>query len=173
MKGLTLTEMLIASTIFTLLALGTFQVMDIGRGAWFTGDTSVELRQEIIKAFSRMERELKETRPAQITLGSGTQAASLTFKTPQDNDANGTILDSLGNIEWSPNIVYALNGSGQITRTTTAGVTTILANNVITLLFTRPVTPLNILQIEIIVRKTSPTNKILQDSGIILIKMRN
>ncbi|MCX5710941.1 MAG: hypothetical protein NT060_03110 [Candidatus Omnitrophica bacterium] len=172
MKSFTLIELLFVSIIFTLLIIGVFQVMDVGRGAWFTGDTSIELRQEIIKTFMRMERELKETRPAQVSLGSSTSDTSLTFKIPQDIDGDGTILDSSGNIEWSPNIVYALNGSKQITRTA-SGATTIIANDVTSLLFTRPATPVNILQIDVTANKTTATNKILQDSGEISVKMRN
>jgi len=172
MKAFTLIELLFVSIIFTLLIIGVFQVMDVCRGAWFTGDASIELRQEIIKTFMRMERELKETRPAQISLGSGTTGASLTFKVPQDIDADGTILDSSGNIEWSPNIVYALSGSNQITRTA-SGITTVIANDVTSLLFTRPSTPVDILQVDVTVSKATPTNKILQDSGEISVKMRN
>jgi len=172
MKAFTLIELLFVSIIFTLLIIGVFQVMDVGRGAWFTGDAAIELRQEIIKTFMKMERELKETRPAQISLGSGTQGASLTFKIPQDIDGDGTILDSSGNIEWSANIVYALNGSNQITRTT-SGATTIISNDVTALLFTRPSTPVDILQIDVSVSKATATNKILQDSGEISVKMRN
>ena len=136
------------------------------------GDVVVELRQEIIKTFMRMESELKETRPAQISLGSGTSGSSLTFKIPQDNNGDGTILDASGNIEWSGNITYALNGANQITRTA-SGLTSILANNVVSLQFTRPTSPVNILQIDITVRKTSVLGTQLQDTGQIMIKMRN
>jgi prepilin-type N-terminal cleavage/methylation domain-containing protein len=172
MKGFTLVEILVATLILTLLIMAAFQVMEAGRSSWFTGDTSVQLRQEIIKTFIRMERELKETRPSQINLGSGTSGASLIFRIPQDNNADGTILDANGNVEWSDTITYALNGANQITRTA-SGNTTIIANNVIGLQFTRPVSPVNILQIDITVRKTSILNRIIQDTGQIMVKMRN
>jgi prepilin-type N-terminal cleavage/methylation domain-containing protein len=172
MKGFTLVEILVATAIFTILILAGFQVMEVGRSFWFTGDVTVELRQEIIKAFMRMEAELKETRPAQISLGSGTSSSSLTFKIPQDNNGDGTILDASGNIEWSGDITYALNGANQITRTA-SDITTIIANNVISLMFTRPTSPVNILQIDITVRKASAIGRQQQDSGQIMIKMRN
>jgi len=172
MKGLTLIEILVATVIFTILIFAVFQVMEVGRSSWFRADVVVELRQEIIKTFMRMESELKETRPAQISLGSGTSGSSLTFKIPQDNNGDGTILDASGNIEWSGNITYALNGANQITRTA-SGLTSILANNVVSLQFTRPTSPVNILQIDITVRKTSVLGTQLQDTGQIMIKMRN
>jgi len=172
MKGFTLVEILFVSLIFTLLILAAFQLMETGRSSYFTGDVSVQLRQEIIKTFMRMERELKETRPSQINLGSGTSSSSLTFRIPQDNDGDGTILNSSGNVEWSGNITYALNSSHQITRTA-SGLTTIIANNVINLQFTRPISPVNILQIDITVQKTSALGRLRQDSDQIIIKMRN
>jgi Tfp pilus assembly protein PilV len=173
MKGLTLVETLVAVSIFLILILAVFAVMDVGRSTWSTGDVSVELRQEIIKAFMTMERELKETRPTQQSVpNDGLPYTSITFRVPQDNDNDTTILDSAGNIEWSGNIVYALNGNNQITRTA-SGVTTILANNIVTLQFTRPTTPGNLLQIDITARKVSALRRTLQDTGQIIIKMRN
>ncbi len=171
MKGFTLIELLVAVGVFLILILAIFAVMGVGRGAWFTGDVSVELRQEIIKAFMTMEKELRETRPSRIRgLRSGESNSSLTFIIPQEN--NGTILDAFGNILWSGDITYALNGANQITRNA-SGVTNILANNIVTLNFTRPDSPLNILQIDITARKTSLTGRLTQDAGQIIIKMRN
>ena len=100
-KGFTLLEVLIATSIFLIFVIAASAVMDVGRSAWFTGDVAVELRQEINKAFMYMEKDLEKTRPAEISLASDSSSTSLTFKIPQDNDADGTILDSNGNIEWS------------------------------------------------------------------------
>jgi len=172
MKGFTLIEVLFGVAIFLILILAIFAVMNVGIGAWFTGDVSVELRQEIIMAFTAMEKELKETRPAQISLTIGTSSPSLTFKIPQDNNNDGTILDSFGNIEWSGNITYALNGANEITRTA-SGVTSVLAHNVVNLQFSRPTSPVNLLQIDITARKVSAQGKTVQDAGQIMIKMRN
>ena len=172
MKGFTLVETFVSTVILIMLFLAVFQLMDVGRGSWFTGDTVVELRQEIMKAIMKMDFELKKTRPAQISLGSGASSSSLTFKIPQDNNGDGTILDASGNIEWSNNITYALNGTNQITRTV-SGVTSIIANDVISLQFTRPASPVDILQIDIIARKTSVIRRQVQDTGQIIIKMRN
>ncbi|MFA6378348.1 MAG: prepilin-type N-terminal cleavage/methylation domain-containing protein [Candidatus Omnitrophota bacterium] len=172
LTGFTLVEILIAVSILTALILAAFQLMDVGRSSWFTNNISVELRQDIIKAFASMEKELKETRPSLVSLGAGDTSTILTFKIPQDIDGNGTILNSSGIIEWSDNILYARNSSGQIIRTTPTA-TTILANNVTALQFTRPVSPLNLLQIDMTVQKTSASGQQLQDTGQIIIKMRN
>ncbi len=172
MKGFTLVEILVVTAILVALMFGAFQVMETGRFSWLSGDASVEIRQDIIQAFMWMERELKETRPAQISLGSGTTSASLTFNMPQDNDSDGTVLDSSGNVEWSEDIIYALNGSGEITRTV-SGVTVVIAKNVTNLEFSRPVSPVDILQIDITASKNFAVGKTMQESGQLIIKMRN
>lgn len=172
MKGFTLIETIFAVTIFLLLTLAVFTMMYAGRGAWFTGDVSAQLRQDIIRAFTAMERGLKETRPSQISLAIGASSPTLTFRIPQDNDNDGTVLDSLGNIEWSDNITYALNGANEITKTV-SGVTSLLARNIINLQFTRPVSPVNLLQIDVTARKVSVQGRTIEDTGQIMIKMRN
>lgn len=172
MKGFTLIEVMVVVGIFVFMILAIFGVMDLGRASWFTGGLAVEMRQEIIKPFMTMERELRETAPSQISLSSGTNSSSITFRAPQDTDGDGDVLNASGNIEWSGNITYTLNASGQITRTA-SGVTSVLANNIITLRFTRPVTPIDILQVDITARRTSSLRRQIQDTGRIEIKMRN
>jgi prepilin-type N-terminal cleavage/methylation domain-containing protein len=172
MKGFTLLEILVALSIFTLLILTIFGVMDLGRASWFTGSTVVDVHQEIIKSFMTMEKELRNTRPAEVSLTSGTSSASITFKIPQDTDGDGDALDASGRIEWSGNITYALNSSGQITRTA-SGAVSILANNIVSLQFTRPVASVDIIQIDITAAKTSLTRRQFQETGQIIIKMRN
>ncbi|MCX5696865.1 MAG: prepilin-type N-terminal cleavage/methylation domain-containing protein [Candidatus Omnitrophica bacterium] len=171
-SGFTLVEILVAVSIFLILIFSVFAAMGVGTRAGFSGDTSVEVRQEIIKAFMTMEKELKVTRPSQIDLRSGTTNTTLTFKLPQDNNGDGTILDAGGNVEWSGNITYALNNANQITRTA-AGVTRILSHDIMSLLFTRTATSVDLLQIDITAQKVSAARRTIQDSGQITIRMRN
>jgi prepilin-type N-terminal cleavage/methylation domain-containing protein len=172
MKGFTLLEILVAVSIFTLLSLAIFAVMDLGRDSWFTGSAVTETHQEITKSFMIMEKEIRETRAAEIDLTSGTSAPSITLKVPQDIDADGDVLDALGRIEWSGNITYALNASNQITRTA-SGATSVIANNIVSLQFTRPVASPDIVQVDVAARKTSFTGRQFQETGQIVIKMRN
>jgi len=170
--GFSLVETLISVSILTFLILSAFQILDVGRGSWFANDVSMELRSDIIKAFASMEKELKETRPSQISLGAGSSSASLTFKIPQDNDNSGTILDSLGGVEWSDNITYSRNQGNQLIRTTSTA-TSILANNITNLQFSRPASPADLIQIDIAVQKDSVAGQQLADIGQIIIQMRN
>jgi prepilin-type N-terminal cleavage/methylation domain-containing protein len=173
MKGFTLVEILVSVSIFLILVVAAFSVMVVGSSAWFTGGTAVELRQEIIKAFMVMEKELKETSPSHCGLASGTSSASIVFELPEDIDQDGTILDLLGFVEFSGNsTTYMLNGANQTTKTR-SGVTTVLANNIASLQFTRPDTPIDIIEIDITAQKKSGNSMIVQESGQIKVKMRN
>lgn len=172
MKGFSLIELIISSCIFIILILAIFQAMDMGRSLWFTADVSTELRQEIIKTITIIEREIKETRPSQTSLQISSNSNTFTFRIPQDNNGDGTILDANGNVEWSANITYTRNAANQITRTDANG-TTILANHITNLLFTRPASPVNIVQIDITANRTTSLGRQIQDTGWIQIEMRN
>lgn len=172
-KGFSFIETIFAVSIFLILMLVTYSVMDTGRKAWFVSDASGELRQNIIRPFMRMEKELKETSPGQVSLLAGSSSSNLTFKIPQDRDLDGTNLDSDGNIEWSDDITYALDlGSNQIIRTV-SGTSAVIASNIVALQFRRPVTSSTRLQIDITARKNTLDRRVIQDAGQIILKMRN
>ncbi len=173
MKGFSLVEILVAVTIFLILMLAAYTVMDVGRNAWFINSVSGGLRQEIIRSFMRMQSELKETGSSEVNLSLGSSNSTLTFKVPQDRDMNGTNLDSNGNIEWSEDITYALDSNAKSITRTALNTTAIIANDIVNLRFSRPVTSSSRLQIDITARKTSAVNREIQEAGQILIKMRN
>ena len=170
MKGFTLLEILIATSIFLMLTAVALSLMLTSNEAWFTGSTSIGLRQEIIKTLLTMEKELKETRASQTNLSIGSTSSSLSFKIPKIT--NGSILDSSGNIIWSNGIAYSLNANKQIIRNDSV-TTTVLGNNVTALNFTRPTAMGNILQINITAQKTSPTRRVFHDTELMSIRMRN
>lgn len=173
MKAFTLVEILVAVCIFFILIGAAFLVLNTGVSAWLAGDVEVQLRRELVKAITPMEKELKLTRAAQTNLASGTTSNTITFAIPADIDNDGTILDSTGQVEWSPDLVtYSLNANGEIVRTTAAG-TTILARNITSLQFTRPVSPVNILQVDISARKQNIKGRVFTDISQFIIKMRN
>ncbi len=166
-------EILVAVSIFLILTLAVYTVVDVGTNSWFINSVSCGLRQEIIRAFMRMEREIKETNPGQVSLSVGDSNSTFTFKVPQDRDMDGTILDSEGDIEWSDDITYALDsGAKRITRTA-LNATAILANDIVDLRFTRSIASSSRLQIDITARKTFATGREIQEAGQIIIKMRN
>jgi type II secretory pathway component PulJ len=181
LTGFTLIEVIVALGIFFILASTAFVVMEAGTSSWFAGDIETGLRREIIKAIIPMERELKLTRASQTNLASGAASNSITFSIPQDNDADGTILDAQANIEWSSDadavapwtITYSLNGNNEIIRTTSTGGVSVLARNIISLQFTRPISPVNILQVDISAQRQNRKGRVFNDVGQLIVKMRN
>lgn len=176
-KGFTVIEVLISAVVISILVLASFAVLNIGRNSWFSGDVQAELRKEMIRAFMAMEREIRETSPAQQSVPFGESRTSITFKIPQDsNDADTTVLDSSGAIEWSGNIVYSLNTSNEIIRTDPSGITLVLARGILSLQFSRsrnPALPQDLIIINITGQKASSVGRIATQTGQLIIKMRN
>jgi len=176
----TLIEALVAAAVFSILVGMTFTVLNTGISSWFMGDAEAELRREIIKALTAMEKELKYTAPAQTDLASGATSASLNFHLP-NRDANGVVIDwdeLTPAIEWSAEVItYELNANGEIIRRSSLGQSSVLARNVISLQFSRtsPPDPFpeDMLRIDITVQKADKKGRLLSDSVQLLVKMRN
>ena len=184
LKGFTIIEVLVSAVIISVLIMAAFAVQDVGRGSWFAGDVRSELRKDIIRAFMAMERELRETRPvsagaaARINLNYGESSNSIAFQIPQDsNDSDTTILDSLGDIEWSGNITYSLNGNNEIIRIDPDGTTRVLARGITGLQFSRnripDDLPNDLLIINITGQKASGVGKLATETGQLIVRMRN
>jgi len=183
-KGFTIIEVLVSAVVISLLILAAFAVLDVGRGSWFNSDVRTELRKEIIRAFMAMERELRETRPvsggpsARISLNYGETSSSISFQIPQDIDGDGMILDVLGEIEWSGNITYSLNGNNEIIRTAPNGTTVLAATRSITgLEFSRHRAPddlpNDLLIINITAQRVSIIGRLAIETGQLIVRMRN
>ena len=176
-KGFTIVEVLVSAVVISILITAAFSVLNIGRGSWFTGDVRADLRKEMIRAFMSIERELRETRPSQQSVPFGESRTSITFKIPQDSaDADTTILDSLGNIEWSGSIIYSRNGSNEIIRTDPLGGTRVLARGNSSLGFSRnrtPALPQDLLIVNITAQKASQVGKVTSETGQLILRMRN
>ena len=171
-KGFSLVEISIAYAVLSVVILGALQLVDVQWKQFQAGELSSSLRMQIITAFSRVEKELKSTQPAQLSLAAGATATTLTFRVPQDGNNDGTVLDANGSLEWSGQITYALSNSGQLTRTT-GGVTTVLANSVTGLTFTRPAAPTDVIRVTVTSGRTTVLGRTLTDTDQISVQMRN
>lgn len=171
MRGFTLVEIMVTSVVLAILIVSLFLVLSIGQRSWLSADVSIQLRQEIARGIINMGQELKESSPAKINLTLNSSSNSITFKIPNDNNGDGSVVDASGNIEWSQNITYSLNASSQVIRAVSGGATTILANNITSLQFTRIQN--EVIRINITASKTSNIGKLVQDTGQIIVKLRN
>jgi hypothetical protein len=158
----------------------TFVVLNAGISSWFSGDAEVELRREIIKALTAMEKELKYTAPAQTNLADGNTAVSLNFHLP-NKDASGVIInwdEFTPAISWSTDVItYELNANEEIIRKVNGGAGSVLARNITGLQFSRTAPPDpfpgNMLRIDITAQKTDKKGRLLTDAVQFLIKIRN
>ena len=172
MKGLTIFEVLVAVLVFSIIAMALGYAVVAGKSALLISDLPTQLRQNVLFAIMPMVRELRQTAPAKINLGEGASSNSVTFKIPHDNNADGVVVDNIGNIEWGGNITYARNGAGQLTRTSGV-VTSVIAPNIATLQFSRPTGEDALIQIDLIVQKADALGRLYQDTEQAIVKMRN
>ena len=168
MKGLTLVEVLVTSVVLAILIVALFLVLNIGQRSWIQGDTNIQLQQEIARGLTVMAKELKETAPKKVRIA----ASTITFNVPQDLNGDGNVVDVDGYIEWSPDIIYSLNGSNQITRTFN-GATSIIANNISVLQFSFVQDEDAVIQVNVTASKISNAGRLVQDTGQTIIKVRN
>lgn len=171
MRGFTLVEIMVTSVILAVLIVALFLVLSIGQSSWLNADVSIQLRQEIARAIIVMGQELNETSPAKINITLNNPGSSIIFKVPQDLNGDGYVVTAAGDLEWSPSIAYSLNASGQIQRAVSGGATTIIANNITALQFTRIQN--DVVRINLVASKASNTGRLAQDSGEIVVKLRN
>ncbi|MFA6357477.1 MAG: hypothetical protein WCY09_02280 [Candidatus Omnitrophota bacterium] len=171
MKGLTLIEILVSTLIFSIIMIAIGLAMVAGKNSLFTSDTPTQLRQNLLFSIMSMTRDLRETSPSKTNLASGTNSNSLTFQVPFDNNSDGIVVDTIGNIEWSGNITYSVNNANQLIRTQ-GPVTSIISPNITTLRFSRPSGEDNIIQIDLTAGKINSTGN-WQDTEQAILKMRN
>jgi len=174
MRGFTLVEILVATVIMSIIMAALFMTLSVGQRSWFSGDAAIELRDQAARAIMTMDKELSVTATKginEISLKNVNDTSNtITFHLPQDNNADGSVVDANGNIEWSGPIIYSLNASNQIIRTF-GGRTSVLANNIVTLQFRR--TADRIIQVDITAQKTPRTGQQIQDKDQAIINMRN
>jgi len=171
-EGLTILEAMITIFIFSLILAVIFGVMTQGRISFYTGNTAIELRQEMRKAIFWMKRELHQSRSTVIqgVPVDGNDYNVITFRIPQDRDGDGDVIDSRGDIEWSDEIRYSLV-NGQVIRRTPNEGSSVLANNIRFLGFRRQ-TP-RILEINIQARKRPLFGPQIEANLITRIALRN
>lgn len=171
MRGLTLVEILVAILIFSILMIAVGLTVVAGKNSLFISDTPTELRQNVLFSIISLSRELRKTTPSKTNLAAGANSNSITFQVPFDNTGDGIVVDTVGNIEWSSNITYALNGLNQLIRTQGV-ITTVISPNIAALQFSRPAGEDRIIQVDITAQKANGTGN-WQDTEQVILKMRN
>jgi len=113
-RAFTLIEMMVVAFIFTIVIGASYALMTSGRIGFNTGDTKIELQEDLRDAMDEIVEDLSDSAPLQATVGVG--GASITFQVPVDQNGTGTwedldgdgiadyylqdTLDATGNIRW-------------------------------------------------------------------------
>ncbi len=166
---MTFLEMTVSTVIFSIIVASIFTAIYTGRLYWRVGASQLDVQQQARQALSFISKELQQSRPGTGRLCSGCAAVaiieglpandnpynSVTFRIPQDNNGDGTVLDSDGYVvEWSPDkITYSLVND-QIIRSTSAGASKVLANKIYSLQFIRNSGAPKLITIIVTARKT-------------------
>jgi len=110
----TLIEVMVVAFIFTIVIGASYALMNSGRVGWNSGNTKIELQEDMRDAMNEMVEDLSDSAPLQSLIGAG--GTSITFQVPVDQNGTGTwedidgdgavdfyfqdTLDATGNIRW-------------------------------------------------------------------------
>jgi Tfp pilus assembly protein PilW len=121
-KGVTLTEAMISTVLFTFLMTGLYASLEAGRLSFSTQSKSVTAQQEVRKAIDQLSRELRSVESASVSNSSS--AASLSYTHPTE----GTVSYTWTNDTGDPNAMRLLRTNSTSSR--------IIAQNISAVSFT-------------------------------------
>lgn len=185
--GFTFVETMVAGTIFLSMSLIATLWLTGVSDVWWTTNTQSHVRQQTHQAVARMADELRlATRtaaasPPNLTVPAVPNNTSMTFYLPADtNDANTTIVDAIGEIEW-PNpavpIQYVYVPASRQVQRVQGGQITVLATDVQAARFddvtTDPTLSLDEVRISLTVQRVTPQQRTVTATSTEIIRARN
>jgi len=93
-EAFTLVELMVSVAIFVVILGASYALMSSGKMSWHSGDTKVELQQDLRQAMDDISFELSESSPVRVTVAAG--GNSLTLQIPVDENANRAREDTDG-----------------------------------------------------------------------------
>ncbi len=172
-RGMTLVEMLVTSTLGLLLIGSVMGLLSLGRSVWQDTEANIATLQDARKALNQIAYDVSRSSwrdpadggppdPIEI-LNEGTE---IRFQIPQNIVGN--------NITWGDRIVYRVNENGQLTRLNiTTGETRIIANDINSIVFGTLPSNANVITVSITARKTSLSTRQAQNVLQTNITVRN
>ena len=175
--GFTLVEIMIAVLIFSLLIGVLFTVLTIGKTSFQIGNVRIELQQDLRRGMDLITEELRQSGSSQLqTIISGEEAAF-----PEDGSSYNTIIFYIpagvtnGNIVWQTDeIQYLLDENKRLRRKVDSVLDPKpLANNIISLQFSRQSSTPNIVEIALQSEKKTVKGNIINLDLNFQLKLRN
>lgn len=181
-RAFTLTEFLVAASIFAMFIGGLAVVVTHSRNAIETANISSTLQEELHNALDIMVLELRQTQESKIVSGpvsaDGIWHNEISFAKPFDFDSDGDVLNAVDRLEWSnqaplPWVVRYFLDSGQLKRSCENNSQYTIANNVISVGFKRVSSQPSLIQISITGRRVTFFNRPIEISLTNQVNMRN
>ena len=192
--GFTLVETMVAGSLLVSLSLVTMVWMSRAADLWWTSSTQQQAREAVEQATSRMVRELRTgTRaagasPPNALIPAPPGNTQMEFYLPADldvGDGNTTIVDAIGNIEWSlapplnnpTRVQYVYNAPSRQLRRIQGGQTVILATNVAAATFADsgidPSLRANEIRVTLTAQQTTPLRRTVTSTSSQIVRLRN
>jgi len=131
-------EILVSMAILIGISGILVATLRMGQQSWQVEQSRMAVSHELRRGIDAMARELAESGEGQVDIpADGDWYGTLRFEVPEDLDGDGTVLDSDGELEWSPEwILYTqdaadANGDGitdQVIRTQGSETPRVIAN---------------------------------------------
>lgn len=170
-KGFSLIELMIVSAIFVFLLGVILGFINFGNISWQSGSSKITVNQELRRGMEAMGRDLSQAKASTISILPGGSLNSISFQMARDLNNDGAISLSSGVLEGlqpsDPYITYSMvfNAAGfnQLIKTSN-GSTSVLANYLTGLQFTRDLSSQNIIYISLSGEKSSIAGHLVEGS---------
>ncbi len=156
-KGFSLIELMTVSAIFVFLLGVILGFINFSNMSWQSGSSKMTVNQELRRGMEAMGRDLSQAKASTIDIPPGGSSNSISFQMARDLNGDGSISLSDGVLEGlkpaDPYVTYssvfnAAAGFNQLIKTSN-GSTSVLANYLDGLQFTRDLSSQNILYISL------------------------
>ena len=175
-RGFGLLELLIASVVMSAMAVVLAAVLRMGQRSFQTSQNTMTISYELRRGTKLMSQDLAQTQADQVSIpADDSWYDNLSFRIPEDVDADGTVLDSAGVLEWSDSIQYALGGvDNQQVQRIQNGNTQVLAHRVTLLRFRRTTANPYIVEVNFQVERGANLGGFLQQVNVTTrVRLRN
>ena len=175
-RGFTFMEIMIVSAIVAGIFLVLAAVVRMSQQSLQVQHNTMTVSHELRRGIQEMSRDLAEASANVVSIpADGRWYPTITYQIPQDLDLNGTVLNALGNVEWSQPVTLALGGAGanQVQRTQ-GGNTRVVSYGVTKLQFRRQALTPQVVEMDLTVQRGATTGGFIQQSNLTSrIRLRN
>jgi type II secretory pathway pseudopilin PulG len=183
--GFTLVETMVVGTIMLSMSLVATVWLTGMSDLWWTTMIQSELRTQSQQVMNRVLAELRSgTRtspgsPPNAAIPAAPGNTTMTFYLPTDLDADGTIIDAIGNTEWdvANEIQYVYDAGARQLLRVQGGTTVVFAHDVDAVTFEDadidPALNANEVKITLTLEKTTPQQRTVAATAVEIVKLRN